>query len=154
MTEVEKRALRVHFKIKGCQVKNLDDKIEVNVSWERNGKITPPGRAGKLGPNKSITRFGETFALKINADYQFGVFKDRESKLTLYVKGDSSHIIGSAKFNLGDYANKGSEKQNYLLKMENCKFDNEAFFDLEMLILEITEEDRENRRSGRSSITS
>ena len=89
--------------------------------------------------------------MKITTEHNDGVFKDRTSKLSLYVKGDESHIIGQAEFNLGDYANKGGDKQNYQIKMDNCKFDDEAFFDLELLILEITENDRESRISARRS---
>ena len=48
----DKRDCRVHFKIKGCQVKNVDEKMEVIAFWERNGKTQESKRAGRLAPNK------------------------------------------------------------------------------------------------------
>ena len=42
--------------------------------------------------------------------FKNGKFKDKTSKLGLYLKEDKSHIIGEASFNFGDYVDTGEGK--------------------------------------------
>ena len=133
------RTVSVDVKIKSVTVNKVDEKMEVIAIWKRGERSIDTQRKGKLGPGKINTRFGDQFKMKANLPYDThsGKFSDKEGTITLYKSGQLKKPLGVADFNLAEYANHGQKRVGVKLAMHDCPFDEHAYFEIDVHIMQL-----------------